>query len=152
MKDFLLIYWPQTRSFKGCRDFTVYCNAMTANCDISLEQGDFFRQCSFHRLKFFGISYLKLFGQTAIISWQSSSSTARMQKSRCTWNLSHAVQANLHLGSLCLGEEASGTLFIFHSTTTFADNTNTWTGAQGRSHWWWKLCKSHSCSMSFGWL
>lgn len=41
MKDFLLIYWPQTRSFKGCRDFTVYCNAMTANCDISLEQGDF---------------------------------------------------------------------------------------------------------------
>lgn len=106
------------------------------------------------RLKFCGISSFKLFGQTAIISLLIE------QQFRCQ-DAEEQVHMKLILcgsssfksqHSLCLGE-ISGTLFFFHSTTTFVGKENTWTRARSRIscflvHLQLKLCQSHSCSMS----
>lgn len=65
MRDFLLLSWPQTSSFQGYEDFTVYCTTVTAKCDTSLEQS--LAGSVVLEAQLCAVSHLELFGQSAII-------------------------------------------------------------------------------------
>lgn len=152
MRDFLLLCWPHTRSFQGCEDFTVYCNAVTANCDTSLEQrlgGSVFLEAQV-------LWYVIL-----QVVWTNCNYPLIEQQFHCQ-DAAEQVHMKLILcasssfqsrHSLCLGK-ASGMLFFpIQSLLLLIMRTHGAELGAGSPffliHLWSKSCQSHSHSTSF---